>query len=317
MAKRRNVIMGLGALAFGSGALSSVAGFSGNLADPESDFRVIADSELVVRSTRDSSGAPIVRGNNDDTSFSGTGSRTLGSGDVNITDTGYSSDYSSFKSDNLNPLISSVGQPAALGAELNQEANNQLAIRLGVSLGLNEDIDPFVEVTNNTNTEYLVKFNYGENDDSTTSDEIINSNDGYGADVTSGNSDFTGANSGEVSRQLVQEVFQWRLDGSDYSTGRNTLANGGLSNTSGASADGDLVSPDPDASNTDNAQDEARQGVYLNGGETVFVKLDFNTDSGTYVTNLKGKINSLASGSNAFTDNATVDLLDTVYVEAE
>jgi len=307
--------MGLGALAFGSGALSSVAGFSGNLANPESDFRVIADSELVVRSARNDSGTPIVRGNNDDTSFSGTGSRTLGSGDVNITDTGYSADYSKFKSDNLNPLISSVGQPAALGTELNQQANNQLAIRLGISLGLNEDIDPFVEVTNNTSTEYLVKFNYAENDDSTTSDEIINSNDGYGAAVTSGNSDFTGSNSGEVSRQLVQEIFQWRLDGSDYGTTKNDV--GSLSNSSAASADGDLVSPDPDGSTTDNAQDEAGQGVYLNGGETVFVKLDFNTDSGTYVSNLKGKINSIASGSNAFTDNATVDLLDTVYVEAE
>lgn len=307
--------MGLGALAFGSGALSSLAGFSSNLAEPDADFRVIADAELVVRSTRDSSGSPIVTNNNGAGSFSGTGSRTLGTGDVNITDTRFSSDYSSFKSDNLDPLISNVGQPAALGAELNQQANNQLAVRMGISLGLNEDIDPFVEVTNNTSTEYRVKFNYGENDESTSGDGIINSNDGYGSDVTSGNTDFTASNSGEVSRQLVQEIYQWRLDGNDYSTGRNDV--GSLSNTSGASTDGDLVSPDPDPNNTTSAQDEAVQGVYLNGGETVFVKLDFNTDSGNFITDISGKINSIASAGNAFTDNATVDLLDQVYVEAE
>ena len=309
MAKRRNVIMGLGALAFGSGALSSVAGFSGDLAEPESDFRVIADAALRVRSARDGSDNPIVSGQNPASEFG-----SLGSSDLNVTDDGYSSDYSTFESDNLNSLISDIGSPAALGTEINQQANDNLAIRLGLSLRLDDNLDPFIEIQNQSDTNYNIGINYAENDGS---NNISNGNNGYGSNVYTPNdgSDATAndISNNEVSRQLVQTVYQWRLDGADYN-GRNDV--GSLSSDAGS--DGDLISPDP--STTTGDPDETDTTVTLSSGELIMVKLDFNTTS-TNINSIDvpGQINSAAGGggSSPWATNDLVDLLDKVYIQAD
>lgn len=49
MAKRRNVLVGLGALAMGSGALITQASFENHVDLGEADFQVIAAADLVVR----------------------------------------------------------------------------------------------------------------------------------------------------------------------------------------------------------------------------------------------------------------------------
>lgn len=54
MAKRRNVLVGLGALAMGSGALITQAAFESDTELSEADFRVIAAANLVVRRGDDS-----------------------------------------------------------------------------------------------------------------------------------------------------------------------------------------------------------------------------------------------------------------------
>lgn len=301
-------MLGLGALAFGSGATTFSGAFSSDFASPQADLRVIADAGLRVRSARDTAGSPIVVSENPASSVSG----DLTSGDLDISDTGsLSTDFSSFKTNVIDPLITNPGKPTAAALEINEGTNNELGIRSAFSNRLTGSIAPLLEVVNNTGSAYNIKINYAENDDTNTDQIESGQENGYGADVNAGagESDYTTSASDELSRQEVQGIYQFRLD--DTSAGNNTVT---------STQAGSFIGPDPTVDGSSGSKVDEGTAYELGNGEKAYIRMDFNTDAydidgDSSTENLVGKINSAAGSSgNAFSDNSNLDLLDTIYV---
>lgn len=309
MPKRRSVVLGLGAMAFGSGAVSMSGAFSTDFASPQGDLRVIADAGLRVRSARDANGNPIVASN-----VTAAELDVSSSSNFDIQDTGsLSTDFSTFFSNTVEPLITSPGQPEAAALEINEGVNDELGIRSAFSNRLNGEVSPLLEISNNTGSTQTIRISYATND-GTNLDQIDSTGqNGYGADVnavedTSGEYASSGAN--ELSRQEVQGIYQFRTD--DTSNPRNTIGSTQLK----------LLSPDPTFDGSTSPADEGANTHDLASGDTMFVKMDFNTDAAdldgdSSNENLTGIINSAAgAGGNVFADNSNLDLLNTIYVTA-
>lgn len=304
MAKRRSVVLGLGALATGSGAVFASGAFDADaLTTPESDFRVIADAGLRVRSARDGNQDPWVDANTDHGDFDG-----LEDGDIEINDDDESveDNFSDFETNVVEPLIESPGRPSVGALEIDEGVNDDLVIRTAFSNRIDGSVDPLLEISNNTDTDYEITINYAKNDDEDGSE--LDTDDpeiGYGDDVSAddGESNYTDSNSDEVSRQVVQEIFQFRTSTEDVDS-RNDNSDGTE----------DLLSPDPA---TGDPADEGENSIQVNAdGGNVFIALDINTDEGSEVGNLVGEINS-AAGSGSFDEGSTLDLLDEVYITAD
>ncbi len=316
MAKRRNVLAGLGALAFGSGAMTMSGAFSGNASTPESDLRVIADAQLRVRAARGGSGSDnIVADYNTGSNVSSTssGNRTLQADDVNVTEKDLYGSWDDFYNNSIEGLIDSPGAPRAVGLEINDGENDNLGLRLGVTNGITASFEPLLEVVNNSNNTHDVGIHYADN--STTNDSLSGETHGYGGDVDIGGS-YTADGTNTVSRQVVQEIYQFKIDDANpggrsiIADESNQLVDRDGNNVSSASG-GELISPDPA---TSDPADESEQFIRLGTGDAIFVKLDFNTDWGSEAGNLTDAINSAAAGGDPFTSSADLNLLNNIYV---
>lgn len=302
MAKRRSVVLGLGALATGSGAILTSGAFDTDFAAPDADMRVIADAQLRVRSVRDSQGDPAVAANTAASDFTGRDG-SLDSSDFYVDDTeDLSTDFDEFFSDHVEGLIESPGAPNAAALEINEDINSDLGLRTAFSNGITGGFDPIIEITNNDNVDYNIKINYAENDGD--SDDIVGQN-GYGSDVNTTTGEFTDSDNNNVSRETVQDIYQFHLTSTDIG-GRND------------SSSDRLLSPDPSVDGSgSNAADENNDSYSLSSGETVFVELQINTDEGHDGRNLIPEINSAAAGGDdVFAGNANLSLLNEIYVTA-
>lgn len=123
MAKRRNVVLGMGALAMGSGAMFTAAALDGSVT-PDADFRVIVDQRLIARA------GPAFRTDGPGSSYA-----------INSTwDTWREENYTAdadnttdFFQDSSNPLdaITVADLPTA---SVNDEDNNELRIQAALDV---------------------------------------------------------------------------------------------------------------------------------------------------------------------------------------
>jgi len=146
MAKRRSVMLGLGALATGSGAVFTSGAFEGNVVDPEADFRILSDA-LRIEAGSDSDG------------------------NIDYVDLEGDDDFTDFG----NHPFDRDGLPHAEVAE--NRINDELALQVGQETRSSYTFDEILHVTNDTSTTYDVGFNYAA-DVSEEGDDY-----GYGADA--------------------------------------------------------------------------------------------------------------------------------------
>ena len=252
MAKRRSVMLGLGALATGSGAVFASGAFEGNVVDPEADFRILSDALRIEAGSESDDNIDYVDLEGDD-------------------------EFTEFG----NSPFDREGLPHAEVAE--NRINDELALQVGQETRSSYTFGEILHVTNDTSTTYDVGFNYA-------ADVSEEGNDyGYGADAgNEGNAD-------NILFENVNDIFQFEDNGDGDTSG------------------GTLISADPGASGNDRGL--AANTVSLDPGETM--KVDLTVDTTDYT----GNINSVAaSGDNTgpWAEAANfVDLLDTVFVEAE
>lgn len=186
MAKRRSVILGLGALATGSGAVSLSGAFSSNVTNPGAELQVLADARLRVK-------APT----------------TIPTGDP----TGYSGTTAAVKKDPLDAFTDTAFDRANLPtAQIHQtNENDNYLMRAGVTTGTDTAFRGIMEIVNEDGVSHDVGINYGDYDggvDGTESDPH-----GYGSDV-----DTTAwGNSNTLDPKDVQEIYQFRVpDDTNY-----------------------------------------------------------------------------------------------------
>lgn len=186
MTKRRNVMLGLGALAFGSGATFVSGAFDGQVTSPTAELQVLADARLTVR-------APDTIPAGDPDGFSGATNAVKKSPLDDFTDT-------EFDRENL---------PTAQIHDT--DVNSDFIIRAGVTTGEDVSFDGIMEIINEDGEPHDVGISYGDYDggqDGTESDP-----DGYGSDVNTSEWD----DSSELDPKDVQDIYQFRVpDDSDY-----------------------------------------------------------------------------------------------------
>lgn len=179
MAKRRSVILGLGALATGSGAVITSGAFAGQVTNPSAELQVIADARLLVR-------APASPPTKDTASW---------------IDTTAKSPLDSFS----DPAFERTKLPTAQIHDTNQ--NDNYVIRAGVKTGESNTFDSIMEIKNEDGVAHDVGINYGDYDDGSTH--------GYGSDVDANTWDTGDASA--IDRKDVQEMYQFRIpDNADY-----------------------------------------------------------------------------------------------------
>lgn len=168
MAKRRNVIIGMGTLAFGSGTvIGAGAAFSGDTTTPSANFQILADALTVRRRSDSDSNVEFVSASGDLTTFA---------------------DYSR----------SDLPKMELIDAE-NGSLEMQIAAETGTSYTFTEPL----EIANDTADTYDLAFHYAEsgNIDST------HTNWGYGSDVNDADEASTTESSDGVSYETVNGIF--------------------------------------------------------------------------------------------------------------
>ena len=130
MVKRRTTILGLGALATGSGAAFTSAAFASST-EPSADFRVVVDQQLVVAANDDA--ADNVTTESDDSDASNPSDYLFGGEDV------------------LNEVT--FGEVTSGGeAAVNGEENDGLEVALAVTADESGSFDPILQVQNDGET---------------------------------------------------------------------------------------------------------------------------------------------------------------------
>ena len=329
MAKRRNVIMGLGAMAVGSGAVFGASASFNQATSPGADLRVIADAQLRVRSVRNDADVPQV--------VSEIGSLSGDFGDNYVlrdTENIERGDTEVFEDDaapqgiddlvsELQDSIDSPGSPTAAGLEITDGVNNDLGINAALTTGEQHGFDPLIEITNDSPDDYEVGISFAENDDESGGnvDDPNGDTDGYGDNVGVAESfEYNDSDPETVSRKAVQEIYQFKLSDvqiDDRNEVQKNNIDGGSGNSSTVSGD-HLISPNP---NTADPADEATddETFILGAGDTVFAYLDVTTDPGQTDEPIVGQINSAAAGGagNPFQSNTDVDLLNNIFLTAD
>lgn len=187
MVKRRGMLLGLGALATGSGAVFSSATFN-NSVSPSSDMRVVVEEDLIVEP-----GILFRNGSDADDTFDPGGATPPGNetlfSDGGVFD-GTSVDSSLTVPDDL---------PAA---SANDAVNDNLSLEVATSIGTTDQIGTtsagFIQIRNDTteNRDVAIRF------------------DEFGADTT-GDQD---SNSGQVSESDVISIYEF------YDTSDNKIS---------------------------------------------------------------------------------------------
>lgn len=173
MAKRRSVMLGLGALAFGSGAVTMSGAFSSDVTNPSAELQVLADARMVVR-------APATIPSGDPSGFTGT--------------------TAAVKKDPLDSFADPAFDRASLPtAQIHQtDENDNYLMRAGVTTGEDAAFRGIMEIANNDGTSHDVGINYADYDSST---------EGYGSDVDTA----SWGVSNTLDRQDVQEIYQFKV----------------------------------------------------------------------------------------------------------
>lgn len=182
MTKRRNVILGMGALAFGSGALSANAAFQ-NSVTPDGDMRVIVDEELVVEAGaafRDGSGNYQSTVNNP--KFNGTDNKDF----FNVDNSSLS------QGQDDGGLGGDLDKSQLPAAHVNDQTNDDLIIKTAVPLGNSPNQWTFpdlLQVRNESTSKVHVGIKY----------------DLFGVDTTNGDGGTQGSYGGNVSEGYVPQ----------------------------------------------------------------------------------------------------------------
>lgn len=281
MPKRRTTILGLGALAMGSGAAFTSATFQ-NSVDADADFRVRVDQALVVEA-----GAAF----EDDGSVAGDVTEDRF---INPDHTGASvgDDFYAGESE-LGDVFDEQGEdedpPLATVSKRDETNNGTLETYAAVDF-LNVDGDggnsvtfeDILQVRNESGhtVEVGIAYDRDEGEDGSPGQ--------YGDDVGGGNN--------EVEFDIVQEVYQFKVDG-----GETTRGNGG-----------DLISPEPGSEGVadgeegiGNNDDKPANVVEIDSGETVQIDLEITIDESA-----RGEIRSAAGGLDPDEFGEAPDLVD-------
>lgn len=168
-------MLGLGALAFGSGAVTMSGAFSSNVTNPTAELQVLADARLVVR-------APATIPSGDPSGFTGTTAAVKKDPLDSFTD----------------PAFERTNLPTA---QIHQTAeNDNYQIRAGVTTGTDTAFRGIMEIVNNDGSSHDVGINYADYDSPSTTN-------GYGSDVDTS----SWGVSSTLDRQDVQEIYQFRV----------------------------------------------------------------------------------------------------------
>ena len=255
MAKRRSVMAGLGALATGSGAVFASGAFDGSTTAPGADLRVISDGTVTVRGNADDDGSVY-----------------------DLTeDSNEEIDFDDFDRNDL-PRATFADTPDPDGT--NGNINNDIELTVAVELREDDEFTSLLKIDNNTQFDQDIAIHFEE------ATESAGENETYGDGVV--------GNGGDISKDIVQEIYQFR----DVS-------------------DDTLISPEPEVdgigegTNVD-IENTAANSVTVGDGQTLDVKLDFFTDDGDIISAINSGTNRFGQGG-----ESDVDLLNAIVVEAD
>lgn len=176
MVKRRTTILGLGALATGSGAAFTSAAFASST-EPSADFRVVVDQQLVV-AANDSSASNVTTESEDSDASNPSDYLFGGPGDV-------------INTDNIN-----FGDVRSNGeAAVNDGTNDDLEVAVAVTSDEYGSFDPILQVENQGDTAAEVGITIAE----------------YGDDVSSDGD----ADGQPIAESEVDDAFTFKIDGED------------------------------------------------------------------------------------------------------
>lgn len=136
--------MGLGALVFGSGAMTVQAGFSGNDVSQAADMRVVVEDELIIEP-----GASFRDGSGDYDS-------TIDPSSGKFAGTNYG-DF--FSSDATGGNLDPEDLPAAY---VSNDTNGDISIKTAVGIGTQVDFSDLLRVTNNTTEDKDIGINFSD-----------------------------------------------------------------------------------------------------------------------------------------------------------
>ena len=191
---RRKTVLGLGAMATGSGAVFSSASFS-NRAEAEADFRVRVSEELRVEAGNafNNDGSVAASAPDDEKFIDPEDSGDSGTGDNFYDSNELGSVFESGGQDESPPLATvSARDETAVSDAAFAGVNGNLEIYVALDEGDDTtDFSGLLQVTNNTNQNQKVGIAYDRN------------NSQYGSD----------AGTSDVTHQDVQEVYQFKTGG--------------------------------------------------------------------------------------------------------
>jgi len=186
MAKRRRVLMGMGALVFGSGAMSVQAGFN-NSVSPTGDMRVVVPEEITVEP-----GAIFRDGVGDPDGTLNPSGNSPGPNGTTLKDQAANSLFGGNDNDGLENLsISEV--PAVAVNDASNNTNGDLYLEAATGLAVDGQIG-----TGGTDAEGVIQVR----NDTTASKDIAIRYQQFGNDAS--------VNSGDVAETNIVDIFQFR-----------------------------------------------------------------------------------------------------------
>ena len=201
MPKRRTTILGIGALAMGSGAAFTSAAFASST-EPSADFRVVVDQQLVVAANDDPDNNVTTESDDSDASNP---SEYLFGGPEDVINT-----------ENINfGDVTSDGEAA-----VNDGQNDNLEVALAVTSGENGSFDPILQVQNEGDTAANVGITISE----------------YGSDV-----DVDGDDSEPISTTDVNSAFTFEIDGTPVGSSTFVTVDAGVTEDISIDLDLDLI----------------------------------------------------------------------------
>lgn len=183
MAKRRRVLVGMGALVFGSGVMSVQTGFT-NSVSPTGDMRVVVSEELTVEP-----GAIFRDGTGDPDGTLDPGGNSPGPKGTTLKDQATNTLFGGNDNDGLANL--SVSElPAAAVNDTSSNTNGDLSLEVATGIGVDGQIgtgaEGVIQVRNDTTETQDVSIRFGS----------------FGNDAS--------GEGGDVSEQNIVDIFQFR-----------------------------------------------------------------------------------------------------------
>ena len=277
---RRKTVLGLGAMATGSGAVFSSAAFT-NSAQADADFRVRVSEDLQVEAGNafNDDGSVAASSPNDEKFIDPEDSGDSGTGDNFYESNDLGSVFESGGQDRSPPLATvSARDENAVSGPAYAGVNDDLAIFVALDEGDGTtSFSGLLQVTNNTNQDQNVGIAY----DGTSSPSQ------YGSDAENSN----------VTTEDVQEAYQFK-QGSTLISPDPTETGGGATDNTTTGWDGD-------------AEDAPANTVTVSSASTVQIELETDVDKITDLAAQAGLSPGFGEASKA------VDLLDGITVVAE